>query len=903
MYTLATEKNPAIVDYLQHVLVEQVKKERPLSKADVNLLSFWKSLEKKPRSSQSESWPILQDFQAVESLRMAVLQSTNRLDMLRDCIKRYLLHHLKGGEALDTLSRRILDAFINTWQQRPDPDRQMLSFCVAQRYQSYPQELSFDQYLERLDQIPTIPNTLVRPLFQYMASDLIHVVKFAKFLSDNSCLLEIKAWYHSLNTLMSSHNDPLLIATLVNLPLPEWTLLISNIHHIYDKPGVSPNRIKSSLVDGSLHSWTNKISGFFPVIVRLEQNGLPRSITQYFLRLPPNEKVSLALLGILRILEVHSTSSKYFGLMKLVLRSETPNGLEPDARSSFLSKDAQKMHHFFSRLLDTMPYGFELCSTLMNIHEESYAPVVSQAWTEDSEITSRDKKAIVSMRSMLGFEPATCEGPAALPAAKLLENEVDGLIQDAKGVDRYRRLTALHDSKGVTNLLRQIGIKELTRVEAAFATLPWDLFNVVKLVSESQIQLHLSLAHLRDLQRHVLGLKSTRTIFVHLFFQEAGRPPAFCIHTDDEPSADIDLHLPYSKGGTLAPHTYTRRTCRGQDNPATYQLALLLSRHLNIYSTIKTIFTVLSDALKDLAKHCISCARPHPAYTRRLTPCRNAACFKSWDLVGQDVCLPELTSDPGVVDLLLGAFYHANKAHIIDAPKDIKGGVTMQERNVIENIKLLDPCPSDGNPYIIPRALRKQGLDVLGKICNSYRGFVASVNSGPLRIPAFPEARQFVVANTSPDLEARFNFHLKTRRSAEPHVYFHGTSLSRLYPILYEGLRVLSGTALQQYGATYGHGIYLSSSPWTAWSYAPVHTGSLWPNSSMQNFRVVLGVESAVAVRPIQSLNSLIYVANDATTLAVRYIFLIPLGTTVPAERHVQPAMKSAFRSLRSRAV
>jgi hypothetical protein len=61
----------------------------------------------------------------------------------------------------------------------------------------------------------------------------------------------------------------------------------------------------------------------------------------------------------------------------------------------------------------------------------------------------------------------------------------------------------------------------------------------------------------------------------------------------------------------------------------------------------------------------------------------------------------------------------------------------------------------------------------------------------------------FIHINYSAEIENKFQ---------QNHYLFHGSSIYSWYPIVKNGLKVMSGTALQANGAVYGHGIYFSDS-------------------------------------------------------------------------------------------
>ncbi|KAE9363423.1 hypothetical protein N431DRAFT_450196 [Stipitochalara longipes BDJ] len=196
------------------------------------------------------------------------------------------------------------------------------------------------------------------------------------------------------------------------------------------------------------------------------------------------------------------------------------------------------------------------------------------------------------------------------------------------------------------------------------------------------------------------------------------------------------------------------------------------------------------------------------------------------------------------------------------------------------------------------RTYNPQVEQLLLWVCTSYRGFLSSAH-GQLRIPHFPQGtHQFLLASHSPEHEAAFSRHLTY--NTQTRVLFHGTSLDRLFAITCQGLRVLSGTALQVHGAASGAGVYCSAEPATSWSYCAGQGQGNWAQSQFSNFRMLLGVEN---VGPITDGRG-VYIVKDASTLCVRYMFMIPANSaSVPIAAHITPAMASVYASLKSGAL
>jgi hypothetical protein len=103
---------------------------------------------------------------------------------------------------------------------------------------------------------------------------------------------------------------------------------------------------------------------------------------------------------------------------------------------------------------------------------------------------------------------------------------------------------------------------------------------------------------------------------------------------------------------------------------------------------------------------------------------------------------------------------------------------------------------------------------------------------------------QFVLANTAPEQGLAFAYHTtRPPATTTARVVFHGTSLDRLYLILRHGLQPGAGK-WSRHGALYGLGIYLADEPATALDFATL-SRTVWPHSSLDTCKIVLGVELA----------------------------------------------------------
>jgi len=179
-------------------------------------------------------------------------------------------------------------------------------------------------------------------------------------------------------------------------------------------------------------------------------------------------------------------------------------------------------------------------------------------------------------------------------------------------------------------------------------------------------------------------------------------------------------------------------------------------------------------------------------------------------------------------------------------------------------------------------------------IMTTFRGYLVSA-TGNLKIPSLPAGTyQFFPANTNPDKEREFAGRINAGHPRK--VLFHGTNVQRLYSILCQGLREMSGTKFQKHGASWGKGIYMAEELATAWSYTETFNQN-WKKSQFCKFRVMLGCEYVGTSSPVSRG---IHTIKDPAALMVRYIFIMPAKAKMPMARHLVPAMESVFANLRA---
>lgn len=125
------------------------------------------------------------------------------------------------------------------------------------------------------------------------------------------------------------------------------------------------------------------------------------------------------------------------------------------------------------------------------------------------------------------------------------------------------------------------------------------------------------------------------------------------------------------------------------------------------------------------------------------------------------------------------------------------------------------------------------------------------------------EQIKFIGFNYSYEIESTFK---------KENFLFHGTPLYSWYPIIKNGLRIMSGTEFQANGAVYGSGIYLSDSFQFSLGYS--RDCHQYTNTNNKTKRVVGIFEINDDIEKFKKASS-IYVINDDKIMLLRYLVIV----------------------------
>ena len=176
-------------------------------------------------------------------------------------------------------------------------------------------------------------------------------------------------------------------------------------------------------------------------------------------------------------------------------------------------------------------------------------------------------------------------------------------------------------------------------------------------------------------------------------------------------------------------------------------------------------------------------------------------------------------------------------------------------------------------------------------ICTAFRGCMLSAPQD-MSVPLMPPGvQQFLMFNSSPELETAFAARLPSGTGGP---VFHGSPAPRLWRIVTDGLRNMTDTPFMIHGAASGPGIYLADEPSMSLSYSGAFVDT-WRHSAFRGKTVLLGCE--LEGHTAQATHA---IAEEARVL-VRFIIIGPSGFAAPQARLIGDAMKSTFAALRTR--
>lgn len=324
---------------------------------------------------------------------------------------------------------------------------------------------------------------------------------------------------------------------------------------------------------------------------------------------------------------------------------------------------------------------------------------------------------------------------------------------------------------------------------------------------------------------------------------------------------------------------------------------LLEQTHKKKYFTNDEIS--ISDFLLNLQNHiannaynyCTCCAKEHLIKgTSIITHCDNTNCIKKFYHLVTDNRITELfNKDTNVLKFLINIMIigslHPKGASAFVPFVELIGIDTLDElKNIIEEkilnnkfkniIDIISTCQND--------------LDFLEKTDNMIYGLVKNAISNNYFSMI---SKENIIQKTSTksktsiiSINISYNASIENKFLGE-HFLFHGSSLWSWYSIIKNGLKVMSGTALQANGAAYGNGIYLSDSFDMSFSYSSMTMNQSHSKNNFKNldeymlkdteYKHVVGVFEICKEPSVYRKINQIFVVAEQNVLLLRTLVLL----------------------------
>lgn len=515
--------------------------------------------------------------------------------------------------------------------------------------------------------------------------------------------------------------------------------------------------------------------------------------------------------------------------------------------------------------------------------------IVVDAWRRSESLTEVDKSALDHIGSLLNF-PVRPQLHAAgsQSAYERLKSDYDVLLFQARKLELLRLRLRHQRPQQISALLQRLGIDNTSSGRVVDAGIPDELVDSVELVGEAEYELSFALTGLSDIQRRARGIsKDSRILLVRLCLQGS---PRFCIHfsPNDEGRGQHNYWRPADNRELCS------AICTTRPNLFTYYLGRNLHHLLRRDYSLQTIHSAILKLIAASPATCIFCSTPMGIKLWKPATCSKGCSFKL-RTAPLEVRLQNLLVDTLSIDLLLTCVYAAaaDRSNLTLLP-----GCPVQKskiRAVIDSFPTLASLQTATDLQAAIRGNDGCGRDrekLLSWLCLKFRGFMLA-NPDGFRVPSMPNTQQFLMLNSNHEKEQLFKAQPGSQGGSG--VVFHGTTISRLFLILTEGLKVMSNTPFMQNGAAFGAGIYCGNDQRASLPFAG-NTGQSWNNSALRNMSIMLGCELAAYTAPTSG----VWLVIDGSRLVVRYVFLLPQGYQPPPRHHVEPAMSTFFATLRS---
>ena len=223
----------------------------------------------------------------------------------------------------------------------------------------------------------------------------------------------------------------------------------------------------------------------------------------------------------------------------------------------------------------------------------------------------------------------------------------------------------------------------------------------------------------------------------------------------------------------------------------------------------------VGDIFLNLGSRCCVCGDPLAVVGLRPTACDKEVCQFSLEQFGVGTSVTqEIKRDPMAADLLVSLFSAALDTKFLTPkpPSELLPGALTMLSTLPPMRVIAESYNSDSQ---LKAATSAEAVALLRWILLSCKSQFISLPKS-LQVPQFPSTNQFLALLSSPSAEAEF----RARKTKHQSIWlWHGSGGERWHSIVRNGLRNLTGTALQANGAALGEGIYFAPDSNTSFGY------------------------------------------------------------------------------------
>jgi len=819
----------------------------------------------------------------------------------RSLVDTYCISVFTGQVELDLHGRVMIEHLFEFWQKEFTLDRRRLAINIAQR-NSIPSKLRCDLFEDIHRMSEDFCEIALAALFHTKQQGC---VDFARALASYRKIgrQEKYHWQSVLKSMIDAQSSTLLNYTATNLPIHQWFKWLRDLRSLFLHSNRDPSVVLNSAICdwAALCNWGARLEDTeMEALISLEKIIGTDRLRRIFL-VPKDEELVILFLDMVK--EINQEECCLKPIYDQILAQLAPDW-----------SNLPQLGDIISHLCGATDNGKTLCLRLVENWKSlplKTCKGIFQVWISQRqhfvnappEVTPDDLLVIQQVGLLLGLDitPEDNLNDCLAAACEHLNKQFEELVAEATRLKAIRRTLMAQNRDETMEFLAGLGVTDL---DDGIVDIPEALADVIEQHGFQEFEIIFPLDNLKPLQRIAMGVEVARNIMVRLnLVDDFESKPQFCVHMNPEQTVSpgsrsanrrawVGEHYYWiAHKGSRAPDL---NFCTGRGNRTTYLVSMVLWRHFSKqgFESLESVHKIVSSVIKDYGQNCLICGSQLKAKVFRATVCHQSSCNTQFSRADYEVRLADLRWDPSVMDLLLLGIFASAQANRLEFlhPCPLRDqGTILQTMAGLPDIYTLQNSPD------LYKSIKCLGQDAEALMLwmASYRGFVASA-TGLLKIPNLPGVHQFILANTTPELETSYNFHLPTPQTPTQ-VVFHGTTMDRLFPILQRGLQVGTGTALLQNGASYGSGIYVATDISMSFTYASVVHGYGWPNTRLGNTKVIFACELAGS----QYQNGGVYVVPDPTHLRIRYIFLFPSTAYPPVAHHIVPAIQSAFSLLR----